>query len=97
MAEAIRVVPTSYGTSDWRVEFTDGAYICDIRIEISSTLKGSYYVLTDGRLAKEGTFNFRAWDEQAVRDVLTGIVRSMYPGADVAIHMQPRRARAAGA
>lgn len=51
MAEAIRVFPTSFGTSDWRVELVDGRYICDVRVEISAMLNASrYYVLHDGKL-----------------------------------------------
>lgn len=91
MAEAIRVFPTSFGTSDWHVEFTDGGYICDIRLEISSMLNASrYYVLHDGKLVKEGTFNFGVWDYDAVREVLTALVKSMYSDATVTIDLPTR-------
>ncbi|HKY36530.1 MAG TPA: hypothetical protein VJN18_11360 [Polyangiaceae bacterium] len=98
MAERIRVVPTRFGTSDWRAEFIDnGKYICDIRFDISSMLNGSrYYVLQDGVVAKEGSFNFGVWDYDAVRDVLAQIVRRMYAGASVEVEMPRPRGRAAG-
>jgi hypothetical protein len=98
MAERIRVAPTSFGTSDWRAEFVDNsAYICDIRLDISSMLNGSrYYVLQGDMLAKEGSFNFGVWDHDTVRDVLTKIVRSMYAEANVEVDMPARHGRAAG-
>jgi|HubBroStandDraft_6_1064221.scaffolds.fasta_scaffold168206_2 hypothetical protein len=97
MAEAIRVVSTSLGTSDWRVERADGTYLCDIRIELSASYYGSrYYVLRDGHLQKEGTFTDDAWDDDAVRDVLTAIVRQTSPNATVTVERRPQR-RAVGA
>lgn len=98
MAEAIRVFPTSFGTSDWRVELVDGRYICDVRVEISAMLNASrYYVLHDGKLVKEGTFNFDVWDDDAVRELLTALVKSMYADATVTIDRPARMRRAVGA
>ena len=97
MAESIRVVPTTFGTADWRVEFADGKYVCDIRLEISSMMNASrYYVLTDGQLAKEGTFNFDAWDYEAAGELLSQIVRSMYPSASVDVRVPQRPSKATG-
>jgi RNA polymerase sigma factor (sigma-70 family) len=92
-AEAIRVVSTGLGTDDWRVERSDGTYLCDIRIELSASYYGSrYYVIRDGRLRKEGTFTFDAWDDAAVRDVPTAIVRQTSPKAAVSVELPQRRA-----
>ena len=97
MAELIRVLPASYGTADWRVEFVDGKYICDIRLEISSMLNASrYYVLLDGVLGKEGTFTFSVWDHDAIRELLTAIVRSMYAEARVEVRLPQQPGRATG-
>ncbi len=97
MAEMIRVVSTSPGTSDWRVERADGTQVCDIRIELSASYYGSrYFVLRGGRLEKEGTFTYDAWDDAAVREVLTAIVRQTSPDATVTVERRPQR-RAVGA
>jgi hypothetical protein len=97
MNETIRVVSTSFGTSDWRVEQADGTYLYDIRIELSASYYGSrYFVLREGRMEKEGTFSYDAWDDDAVRDVLTAIVHQKYPNAAVTIERRPQR-RAVGA
>lgn len=91
----IRVYPTSFGTSDWRVEFTDGRHICDIRLAISSILNGSrYYIIVDGMVAKEGTFNFGVWDWEAANELVTALVRNMYTDAEITVE-RPRPARAA--
>lgn len=98
MAEAIHVIRTGFGKTDWRAEFADnGRYVCDIRIQLSSMLNGShYYVLRDGKVVKDGSFNFDTWTEETERDLLTAIVRSMYPEATVTIDLT-RPQRAAGA
>lgn len=93
MAESVRVVPTSLGTSDWRVEFADGTYICDIRLDISSMMNASrYYFLVDGQVTKEGTFNFAVWDYDAVRELLTLLVHSMYRDANIDVRVPARQA-----
>lgn len=90
MSEAIRVTATSPGTTDWRAEKADGTHLCDIRFELGARWYGSrYYVLRDGGLFKEGTFTFDVWDDEAARDVITAILRSMSPDADVTV--EPRR------
>ena len=89
---------TGNGTADWRAEFADNrAYICDIRLSISSMLNGShYYVLHEGSLVKEGTFNFGVWDSDAAREVVEAILRSMYPDANIVVEAPARSGRAAG-
>lgn len=96
MAEAIHVVRTGFGKTDWRAEFAEsGSYICDIRIQLSLMLNGSrYYVLRDGKVVKDGSFNFDTWTEETERDLLTGIVRSMYPEATVTIDLARPRSSA---
>lgn len=53
MSYKIRAYMTGNGTTDWRVELADsGAYICDVRLSISSMLNGShYYTATSCRTA----------------------------------------------
>ena len=98
MSEKIRAYMTGNGTADWRAEFVDnGAYICDIRLSISSVLNGShYYVLREGSLVKEGTFNFGVWDWDAVREVVEAILRSMYSDARITVEVPAQPGKAAG-
>lgn len=98
MSHKIRAHMTGNGTADWRVEFADtGAYICDIRLSISSMLNGShYYILQDGNVVQDGTFNFGVWDWAAVRDVMTKIVRSMYANASVEVVVPQASGQATG-
>lgn len=93
MTHSIRVVPTSYGTTDWRVTFDDGRFICDIRLVISSMLNGSRYYVLDGEggVVKEGTFSFDVWDLSAVHETVTAIVRSMYADAKVSVELHLQR------
>jgi len=91
----IRVYPTALGTRDWRVEFADGREICDIRLAVSSMLNGSrYYIIVDDMVTKEGTFNFGVWDWDTVRELLTALVKSMYPDAEISVAI-PQSSRAA--
>jgi hypothetical protein len=72
--------------STWAVRFEDGAAICQIKLSISSMLNGSrYYVIVDDLVSKEGTFNFGVWDDATARDLLSRLVRSMYPDAAVTV------------
>ncbi|MBI4956367.1 MAG: hypothetical protein HY908_30400 [Myxococcales bacterium] len=88
----VKVYPMRYSASDWRVEFADGKYICDIRVALSSIPNASrYYVLMSGEVAKEGTFSFSAWDAEAVEELLTAVVRSMYAAAQVSVEPAPSR------
>jgi hypothetical protein len=97
MAEDIRVVPTSFGTSDWRVESGDKTYLCDIRLEISLTLNASrYYILRSGKLVREGTFNFRAWNDDATQELLIALVKSMYPHSKVTVELPTPLGQAVG-
>jgi hypothetical protein len=98
MSETIYVHMTGNGTADWRAEFANShAYICDIRLTISSMLNGShYYVLHDEGLVKEGTFKFGAWDSDAAREVVEAIMRSMYPDASIIVEAPVRPGMAAG-
>jgi hypothetical protein len=97
MAEVIRVVPISVGASDWRVESGDGKYLCDIRLEISLVWNASrYYILRDGKLVREGTFNFRAWNDDATQELLTALVKSMYPHAKITVEIPTPLGQAVG-
>ena len=89
MAQSIRAVPTSHGTTDWRVTFDDDRYICDLHLVVSSMLNGSrYYVLDEeGGVVKEGTFDFGMWDWDTIRETVAAIVRSMYADAEVAVEL----------
>ncbi|MDQ7814222.1 MAG: hypothetical protein RDU25_00225 [Patescibacteria group bacterium] len=90
----IRVYPTGLGTRDWRVEFADGRQICDIRLAVSSIMNGSrYYIIVDGTVTKEGTFDFAVWDWDAARELLTALVRSMYLDAEISVEI-PQTSRA---
>ena|SRR5277367_1690442 len=92
MNETIRVVSTSHGTDEWRAERADGSYLCDVRLELSARRYGSrYYVLRNGRLDDEGTFTFDVWDHDAMRDVLTAVMKARYSGATVTVDLQPQR------
>jgi hypothetical protein len=93
--EAIRVVATTLGTSDWRVERADGTYLCDIRIELGSYCS-RYLVLRDGHFQKEGTFFRDVWDDDAVRHVLAAIVWQTSPNATVTVERPPRHEPALG-
>lgn len=90
MTPTIRITPTAPGTSDWRAERTDtGRALCDIRLNISSMLNASrYYVIIDGEVRREGTFNFDLWDAETIRDVLTQIVQKLVPGAQVEVDLR---------
>ena len=84
----IRVYPIGFGTRDWRVEFADGGQICDIRLSVSSIMNGSrYYIIVDGAVAKEGTFNFSVWDREAAGELLTKLVQNMYPDAAISVEV----------
>src|SRR4051794_24851862 len=92
MNETFRVVSTSFGTSDWRVERTDGTYVCDIRIELSTGYYGSrYFVLREGRLQDEGSFTYDTWDDAAARNVVTAVLRKKYPDATVLVEPRAQR------
>jgi len=92
MSDTIRVVSTSPGTRDWRAERADGSYLCTIRIDLSASLYGSrYYVLREGQVEDQGTFTFDVWDDDAVRDVITAIVKKVTsPNATVSVVRQPQ-------
>ena len=98
MGETIRAFTTGSDTYDWRAVFADnGAYVCDIRLSISSMLTGSrYYVLSDDRGVKEGTFKFQLWDLETIRETVTAILRSMYADANVVVELPSPPSRAAG-
>ncbi len=88
MTHLIRAKQTSHDTTDWRVTFDDGTYICDIRLSISSMLNGSrYYVFEGDQLGKEGTFNFGVWDWDTVKETVTAIVKSLYADAEVSFDL----------
>ncbi len=42
-----------------------------------------YYVLVDGSVTKDGTFDFTLWDWDAARELLTAIVRTMCPNDEL--------------
>jgi hypothetical protein len=76
------------GTSRWSVALADGKPVCEIRVRLSSTRKASlYYVLVDETVVQEGHFNFLLWDWAAIEDLLTKLVRRMYPDAEIVIEV----------
>lgn len=87
MSEKILVYPVGFHTADWRAEFADNhAHICDIRLSISSMLDGSrYYILQNDTVVNEGTFNFGVWDWETAKELITRIIKGMYPSADVEV------------
>ena len=96
MASEIKVLSTGIGTSDWQVTFADGRAIYDIHLDLEATLRGRYYILMDGAVRREGTFAAEAWDEDAIRELITAIVCRDYPEADVTVEVpRPRLQRTA--
>jgi hypothetical protein len=87
MAKRLQVVPSSFGTSAWRVQTPDGEFLCEIRIMVSSMFNGSRYhfIDADGRVTKSGVFNFEIWDWNTIVQLLTDLVRTMAPEAEVEV------------
>jgi len=87
---AIRVVSTSPATTEWRATRADGTYLCDIRLQLFVSWRGSHYcILNVGSLVTEGDFFCADWNDESAREVLTAIMVKMCPGAEV--HVGDRR------
>jgi hypothetical protein len=93
--KAIHVRPTGIGAESWSVT-GDGVLLFNIRLVIHATGRGEYYVLKPDRpdlelyaqLSHEGTLAFTAWDQEAVREILTSIVKPRTPGAELTIEVK---------
>jgi hypothetical protein len=93
--KTIRICPTGIGAESWSVE-GDGALLCNIRLVIHATGRGEYYVMSPDRpdlelwcqLMYQGDFVFTAWDKQAVRDILTAIIKPSAQGAELTIEIK---------
>jgi hypothetical protein len=87
MSRHLRIIPKYSSTSDWRVQEADGTHLFDIRLLLSSVLNASRYHFLDekGWVMKTGTFNFKFWDRSTVAQLLTGLVQSACPGAEVEV------------
>lgn len=88
MAEKINVVSMGVGMSDWKASLVaTGTAIYDIHFELGATLRGRYYLHVDGEVRRDGTFEVQAWDGETVRELLTTLLRSDYPGAEIDVSM----------
>jgi hypothetical protein len=84
----VMVTRLGSGTSRWSVALQDGKPVCEIRVRLSSTRNASlYYVLEGETVVQEGHFNFLLWDWAAIEDLLTKLVRRMYPDAEIVIEV----------
>ena len=98
MSEKIHIERVSpFGTAEWRAVRSDGALLFEIRLQISSRLNGSRYFVIGprGDVVRHGTFHFDAWDHAAIAEVLTAIVTTIAPGAEVDVEISPPQ-RASG-
>ncbi len=84
-----RVSP--FETSEWRVIGNNGDSLFEIRLQISAMLNGSrYFVLRPrGEVLHHGTFHFEVWDYPAMTQVLTAIVKTVAPDAEVDVETAP--------
>ena len=83
----VMVTRMGSGTSWWSVAL-DGKPVCEIRVRLSSTRNASlYYVLVGETVVQEGHFNFLLWDLAAIEDLLTKLVRRMYPDDEIVIEV----------
>ena len=92
MSEKIHVERVSpYGTAEWRAVRNNGDPLFEIRLQISSRLHGSRYFVIgpQGDVVRHGNFHFDAWDHSAIAEVLTAIVTTVAPGAEVDIEISP--------
>jgi hypothetical protein len=72
--------------SSWHVQDEDQRNVYSIRLTISATLRGTWYVIrADGTVADHGTFSFHAWNEESAREVVSLILARVAPDAEVEI------------
>jgi hypothetical protein len=98
MSEKIHVERMSpFGTAEWRAVRANGDSLFEIRLQISSRLNGSRYFVIGprGDVVRHGSFHFDAWDSPAIAEVLTAIVTTVAPGAEVDVAISPPQ-RASG-
>jgi hypothetical protein len=92
MSEKIHVERVSpFETAEWRAVRSNGDLLFEIRVQISARLNGSrYFVIgSQGEVVRHGSFHFDAWDHSAIAEVLTAIVTTVVPGAEVEVEIRP--------
>jgi hypothetical protein len=98
MSEKVHVERVSpFGIAEWRAVGSNGDALFEIRLQISSRLNGSRYFVIGarGEVVRHGKFHFDAWDYPAIAEVLTAIVTTVAPGAEVNVEISPPQ-RASG-
>ena len=91
----IRVHPTGIGAEAWSVT-GDGVLLFNIRLTIHATGRGEYQIRSPDRpdlglwsqLAHKDRFTFDVWNQEAVREILTAIVKPSARGAELTIEIK---------
>jgi hypothetical protein len=92
MSEKIHVERVSpFETAEWRAVGSNGDPLFEIRLQISSRLNGSRYFVIGARgdVVRHGSFHFETWDYASITEVLTAIVTTLVPGAEVEVEISP--------